>query len=312
MGKTTEAPSTLELDNQAALSAVSDNIPVAVIPDIHNNNIIKRLNRRKCKSVSMKQTNQLSVKSLSLDLHDQPCQKKHLKRVKSMSTMSSIPENSSCIYPGYKEDNMPTLRTPVSIDNGYRPATNTREISESDKSSFDISPRICNSVDISPSMCNPTGINRHNKPWPDTSHNLDTCDVNAVIRSTSDSIYSTDNTSDVHILSDSSSDQSKRTNNPDDSGTLTDSLETLRDVPITWDISNNNDDKSTRTESNDDISKQNNFICLFGWIFTIMLNLCVWIIFLIFLIWNIFYVQCFLFLNDYQFYCDYKYEICDT
>ena len=83
----------------------------------------------RCGKILEKRSNHLkySIKSKSLDLFDRPSRKLHLTRFRSLSTMSSIPENSSCsswMQGVRKEDDMVVgHRSPVSIDNGYRPTS---------------------------------------------------------------------------------------------------------------------------------------------------------------------------------------------
>ena len=75
-----------------------------------------------------------AIKSKSLDVFDRPNRKLHLTRFMSLSTMSSIPEDScsftraQCIL---SEDDMAiSYRSPVSIDNGYRAACKTGQYSD--------------------------------------------------------------------------------------------------------------------------------------------------------------------------------------
>ena len=61
-------------------------------------------------------------KSKSLDMFDRPTTRLHLARFISLSNMSSIPEDS-CMQPVYNHDDMKVNhRSPVSIENGYRPS----------------------------------------------------------------------------------------------------------------------------------------------------------------------------------------------
>ena len=67
-----------------------------------------------------------TMKSKSLDLFDRPSNRLHLKRFMSLSNMFSIPEDScfpSSMHPFYTDDDMKVNhRSPVSIENGYRPS----------------------------------------------------------------------------------------------------------------------------------------------------------------------------------------------
>ena len=61
-------------------------------------------------------------KSKSLDMFDRPTTRLHLARFISLSNMSTIPEDS-CMQPVYNHDDMKVNhRSPVSIENGYRPS----------------------------------------------------------------------------------------------------------------------------------------------------------------------------------------------
>jgi hypothetical protein len=89
--------------------------------------ILKQTESEKCDKIVPKHSNHLkyAIKSKSLDLFDRPSRKLHLTRFRSLSTMSSIPEDSCCsswVQSVHKEDDMVVShRSPVSIDNGYRP-----------------------------------------------------------------------------------------------------------------------------------------------------------------------------------------------
>ena len=67
-----------------------------------------------------------TMKSKSLDLFDRPSKRLHLARFMSLSNMSSIPEDSCCpssMQPVFNDDDMKVNhRSPVSIENGYRPS----------------------------------------------------------------------------------------------------------------------------------------------------------------------------------------------
>ena len=118
MGKTVQPAQSLELDNQVAVNSTNCTK--------HNTPSVQEFDSNNRSQLVLKQSNHLkhAIKSKSLDLFDRPSHKKHLTRVKSLTTMSSIPEDfPSSIYPAYNEEDMPvTYRSPVSIDNGYRPA----------------------------------------------------------------------------------------------------------------------------------------------------------------------------------------------
>ena len=75
-----------------------------------------------------------AIKSKSLDVFDRPSRKLHLTRLMSLSTMTSIPEDSSSstwAHPILTEDDMViSHRSPVSIHNGYRAASKTGQNSK--------------------------------------------------------------------------------------------------------------------------------------------------------------------------------------
>ena len=344
MGKTSEAPSTVELDNQANITAVSENTLVAALPAIKQNNFLKQLHRRKIKPSS----NCLTMKSLSLDLHDQPCNKKYLKRVASMSTMRSIPEHGS-LYPAYQEDNMPALRTPVSIDNGYRPAhqdiTNDGDISpHTDQTNNDIVTWAARSDDVnsikfwsekSSDICaradatstsdidtwtkstsdnndwtySPSDIDSEagNKTWTGSTSDFDTWterNIDTLTNSTSDIKTWTNSQTNINTWRNSTGDKSTGTDTSNVIRTWTDSLDDIK----TW--TDTRSDNKTHTDRITNINfraDSNTWTCsdtwtesISEWIFTIMLNLSVWILCLYFVIWNIFYIPCFVSSNDYH------------
>jgi len=337
MGKTSEAPSTVELDNQGNITAVSENTLVAALPDTKQNNFLKQLDRRKTKP----STSCLTMKSLSLDLHDQPSHKKYLKRVASMSTMRSIPEHGSCLYQTNQEDNMPSLRTPVSIDNGYKPA-HLEMISDVTPDTSQTKIECKKDINTwSARSDKGDGFNtQKNKSgdikiwsektsdiysWEDSKSDIDTWTEKAT-----DIKTWTDSPSDINTWTDGAADMTDSTGDIDtwtdstgDSNTWTDSMtdintRTNRDQHIkpwadtpseidTW--TNITGDANTWTDPSDintctwtcsDISIWTE------WIFTIMLNLSVWILCLGFVIWNIFYIPCFIFSNDFHLSYDYN------
>ena len=75
-----------------------------------------------------------AIKSKSLDVFDRPNRKLHLTRFMSLSTMSSIPEDScssTWAHSILTEDDMViSHRSPVSIHNGYRAAWKTGQYSK--------------------------------------------------------------------------------------------------------------------------------------------------------------------------------------
>ena len=75
-----------------------------------------------------------AIKSKSLDVFDRPSRKLHLTRLMSLSTMSSIPEDSCSSTWAHpiltEEDLVISHRSPVSIINGYRAASKKGQYSK--------------------------------------------------------------------------------------------------------------------------------------------------------------------------------------
>ena len=104
----------------------------------------QQTNDKTCRQTTNKQTSdktsrqpanhlKFAIKSNSLDVFDRPNRKLHLTRFMSLSTMSSIPEDScssTWAHSILTEDDMViSHRSPVSIHNGYRAACKTGQYS---------------------------------------------------------------------------------------------------------------------------------------------------------------------------------------